>query len=292
MNKNLIIDGLRKLISEEAVSGEKVTKRAQSVSKKQNNASYKATEKAMKDYDGKLKNEADDAIEPKKNNIEGEQKEYHDDMEIMNGQEMIQYDLEPSKQFKDRAKKALTGDSSMGNKVYTGEENGNTESVWGASDDDFGKKLVDRANRSKKKRNDATQTITQFGDDIEMSDGDPKIKSKKIATESVKKESMKRIKFKSKFDGVGNALKLIPESFKVDNKEFEMTDGVERYRMKWRGSLTEGKAEILQASSKDLMNETFSKIKHLMGYKSETTLGTLSGKERVNENEIMKKGLK
>ena len=37
---------------------------------------------------------------------------------------------------------------------------------------------------------------------------------------------MKRLKFKQEFKGVGNALKLIPESYKVDNKVFEMTDGV------------------------------------------------------------------
>jgi hypothetical protein len=44
------------------------------------------------------------------------------------------------------------------------------------------------------------------------------------------KESMKRLKFNKEFNGVGNALKMIPESYRTDNKEFEMTDGVESYR--------------------------------------------------------------
>jgi hypothetical protein len=38
---------------------------------------------------------------------------------------------------------------------------------------------------------------------------------------------MKRLKFNKEFNGVGNALKMIPESYRTDNKEFEMTDGVE-----------------------------------------------------------------
>ena len=35
--------------------------------------------------------------------------EFHDEVETLNGQEMIQYDNEPSDAFKDRAKKAIEG---------------------------------------------------------------------------------------------------------------------------------------------------------------------------------------
>jgi hypothetical protein len=51
---------------------------------------------------------------------------------------------------------------------------------------------------------------------------------------------MKRLKFKNPFYGMDNALKLIPESYKVDGKEFEITDGIETYRIKWSTSLNEG----------------------------------------------------
>ena len=286
MNRNITKKVLMDLVSETTISGEKITKRAQGTSKTQNKAYYKDVEGKMGEYDKNLKQEDDDKIDPKKFNAEDSEKEYHDEMEIMNGQEMIQYDREPNEQFKDRARKSFEGDSTMGNKTYTGDENGNTEPVWGASDAEFGKKLTKRANSSKEKRNAQTGTFNQFGDDIEMSDKAPKISKKKIAT-----ESMKRLKFKKPFNGVGNALKLIPESFRVDNKKFEMTDGLESYKMEWKGSLTEGKAKVIEANSTDLMNEGFSKIKYLMGYKSENTLGSLDSNARVNENNNIKAGL-
>jgi len=277
MDKKIIKQELDKLVAEASVSGEQVTKRAQKTSKTQNKAYYKDVEGKMKDYDKNLKQEDENQIDPVKTNAEGKEKEYHEDMEIMNGLEMNQYDNTPTEKFKDRAKKAIEGDSTMGNdpewaNVIPADQQGFTGP-------DFGKDLVKKAIASKKKRNDATGTFNQFGDDIEMTDGKAKISKKKIAT-----ESMKRIKFKSPLNGVGNALKLIPEAFRVDNKEFEITDGKETYRMKWEGTLEEGKANVLTANSTDLLNEDFSKIKHLMGYKAENTLGTPTANERVNEN--------
>lgn len=287
MDKTIIKKQLDKLVAEASVSGAKVTKRAQKASKEENDAYYKDVESKMKEYGKNLEQEDENAIEPKKTNVEGDTKEYHEDMEIMNGQEMIQYDIDPSENFKDRAKKAIEGDSTMGNKTYTGDENGNTEPVWGASDAEFGKKLVARANASKEKRNDQTGTFNQFGDDIEMSPKAPRIKKRKIAT-----EGMKRLRFKKEFDGVGNALKLIPETFKVADKVFEMTDGKESYKIKWEGTLDEGKAVVLEGSSKGFMNEAFMKIKHLMNYNAEDTLGTPTSNERVKANKTLAEGLK
>lgn len=284
MSKTIVKNELDKLVAE-AVSGEKVTKKAQKTSNDQNKAYYKDVEKKMSEYDGALKQEDENAIEPKKTNIEGEEKEMHDDMEIRHGQEMIEYDREPSNSFKDRAKKALEGDSTMGNETYEGDDNGNTEEVWGSSGGkDAGEEVIKNAKRAKEKINKSTPTTVMFGDDIEMAaDKKSNISRKKIAT-----EGMKRLRFKKDFNGVGNALKLIPEAFRVDQKEFEMTDGKETYRIKWEGSLNEGTAKVLTANSSELVNEDFAKIKHLMGYKAQNTLGVLDGKARVDENEVMK----
>ena len=99
------------------------------------------------------------------------------------------------------------------------------------------------------------------------------------------KESMKRLKFKKEFNGFGNAIKLIPESYKVDKKTFEITDGNETYRIRWEGPVNEGKAVILMASDKKLVNEDIQRMKNLFSYKSEETLGLVKGKDRINENE-------
>jgi hypothetical protein len=91
---------------------------------------------------------------------------------------------------------------------------------------------------------------------------------------------MKRLTFKKPFNGMDSALKLIPESYKVDGKEFQITDGTETYNIRW--DINE--ATVLRAENKNLINEDMNKIKHLMGFKSQDTLGNLRGEERLNEN--------
>jgi hypothetical protein len=98
------------------------------------------------------------------------------------------------------------------------------------------------------------------------------------------KESMKKLTFKKEFNGVGNALKMIPESYKTNNKEFVMTDGNENYTIRWEGTLTEGRAIVLTAEDKSLVNEDIARMKALFNYKSEDTLGTMKGASRITEN--------
>ena len=96
-----------------------------------------------------------DVIRPRISSYESLLSEFEGDLfliEEIHLQEMIQYDREPNEKFKDRAIKAIEGDSTMGNKTYTGKENGNTEPVWGASDSEFGKKLTKTISRHMNRR--------------------------------------------------------------------------------------------------------------------------------------------
>jgi hypothetical protein len=95
---------------------------------------------------------------------------------------------------------------------------------------------------------------------------------------------MKRLKFKKEFNGVGNALKLIPEAYRVANKEFEMTDGNESYKIRWEGTLSEGRAVVLTATDKNMVTEDITNMKRLFNYKSQDTLGLVRGNARLNEN--------
>jgi hypothetical protein len=99
-----------------------------------------------------------------------------------------------------------------------------------------------------------------------------------------KNKKMKRAKFKKPFYGMDNALELIPESYKKDGNQFEITDGVETYEIRW--DINE--ATVLRSENKNFINEDMNKIKHLMGFKSQDTLGTLKGKERIDENKSFK----
>jgi hypothetical protein len=464
MNKNIIKEHLRKtFVSEADTPGITITDK----SKKE---SGKINKQGLKDYakvvEKDAKKEDKEMSKNKFNYTDKFQKTYHDEMEIMNGQEMLQYDMNPSEEFKKKAKEGIEGSSKMGNEGGVG----NAEAAWEASSDKFGKDFVKRVKSSTKKRSEETPTLNLRGRDIQAdmkdtghkpyaieesknvneltkgfvnksydsamnkSDSDkftnnrikiatdkmapyinPEIKSyikgfggvvdgvtsKKITlgfpsevstsriyisvkadssyvesgnindlseklqrllpkiikriqadfnsqspnqlenktfgvtenqskaavvsdkkvldkkkadfvpdedyektsreveyginpnsqdnnnkdnNKKIKTESMKRLKFKSAFNGLGNALKLIPESYRTDNKVFEMTDGNESYKIRWEGTLNEGKAVVLMASDKTLVNEDINRMKALFGYKSQDTLGLVKGNARIDEN--------
>jgi hypothetical protein len=324
MDKNNIRKQLVEKFVNEATPGIDVTKAVLSKSKEFNDEGLKDIEKKLKDADKGQKKSASktkDMPQNKFNYNTDSEKEYHQEMEIMNGQEMIEYDREPNQTYKERAKRAIEGHPSMGNSP---EYANVVPEQMGFTGPTFGKKLVQAIKKSTKKRQDAVKGLISFGDDIETvpdnyapisrfsalnennkkddpddmsqsdaSGDDYEKASREIETKENKtnnkpqiKEGMKRLKFKQEFKGVGNALKLIPESYKVDNKVFEMTDGVESYKMRWEGTLNEGKAIVLMASDKKMVNEDIQKMKHLMGYKSQETLGTVKGKARIDENTI------
>jgi hypothetical protein len=353
------------------VPGINVTAKANKKSGVENKAGLKAIAKDVKDYEKsstKADTNAGDMAKNKFNYANDNQKTYHDEMEIMNGQEMIQYDRIPDKDFKDRAIEAIEGSSRMGNNPEWANV---VEKGWGG-DPEFGKNLVKKIKASEKKRNEQTPTIHLQGKDIEadrkdygnkpyafenktsnkrlveinvggvnydnvlaselkadgvnlnkiipyvleigdnvQSDSSGKIhitdtstgrkkiyanidqfligiRYKQVKVENNNKqtikETMKRLKFKKDFNGVGNALKLIPESYRTDMKVFEMTDGNESYKIRWEGSLTEGAAVVLTASDKKMINEDVQRMKALFNYKSQDTLGLVKGKDRVDEN--------
>lgn len=465
-------------VNESTTPGLTNTEKVQKSSKKENDDYYKETSKKFKEYEKAAGQEDKDKIEPVKRNNSDKETEWHDDMEIRNGMEMLRYDGGVDDKFKERQEMAIAGDSKMGNEMKTGEwnpetgeGNGNTEPVWGASSPDFGKKLVDTIRRSAKKRTDATKTYQQFGDDIEKVDGKPNIANKPVGvgesnekkntikeygkpkslmadrnythfaiykptnqimsgwnykgydkeelnsekkhyffndledwfddfkelkkdvkiinrkkldseginpekTQSwfrpnssssednttnikennlinhfkvtydengniakkeviwldkeykvkgknfdsevrelnlgdnqavfpakytkngkpelnknnnpeIKESEMKRLKFKNPFNGQKNALNLIPEHYKVDNKIFEMTDGVETYKVRW-----EGKTPIvLEARNQNKINEEVEKMKHLFSYNSRKAMGALKPNERLTENLTFSKGI-
>lgn len=342
MDKNIIKQYLDKTFiseaSKERASGTPGISTAAKIAKdnaKVNKAGVGEIGKEMKNYEkGLTKTDPNEKqMAPNKINYNTDnEKNYHDQMEIMNGQEMIKYDRTPNDIFKDRAMEAIEGSTRMGNNP----EWANVVVKGQGGDPEFGKNLVKNIKASEKKRNEQTPTSKMFGDDWEVvadkghksyafenedkskcsvcgkSKSDCKCTDKEKAKHAMKgldadyekdsreqqygtkpvdennkkeiKETMKRLKFKKEFYGVNNAIKLIPESYKVDNKIFEMTDGNESYKIRWEGSLTEGNAVVLTAADKKMVSEDIEKMKHLFNYKSYETLGTVKGKERIQED--------
>lgn len=422
-------------------NGLKITQAAQKETKKESDAYYKSVKDKVDSVYG---NKGKSDVEPKKHNYSDEEKEYHDEMETLNGLEMTEYSSEPNDEFKDRARKAITGDSTMGNKIYTGEwnpetgeGNGNTEPVWNASRVELGDELLDRVEKSKKKRDEEALDYVALGDDMEMkskpnknktlafettikdmnythyavvngkivegldltsktreditlnleslvlepikavlkeevsksdvkvytsrglakiglnenNEGDwvqikeeakddsthylihkesntvvesfnfkdfkkdeimervrkalresfvdikpteIKIVSKNNALKEgidlnskyiIRESKIKRLKFKNTFNGFKKAETLIPESYKVDGKKFEMTDGNETYLVRWEGSLNEGVAVVLAEENKAVINESMNKMKYLMAFNG-TSEESAKSKDRLFENEF------
>ena len=421
MDKNTIIQALKKAFLSEAESTPAISlaQKIGTENGKINKSGVKAVAKDMTEIEKSQKKDDSNqkSMAQNKFNAVDKEKTYHDEMEIMNGQEMIEYDRTPNDDFKDKAIEAIEGSSRMGNNP----EWANVVAKGQGGDPEFGKNLVKKIKASQKKRVEQTPTTKMYGDDWEIIkdtshkkiavenrrfgnklinegiladknythfavnkntgklleawnykgiDADELRQYKKdyffndikeldlpLKTNEIKivtkgilvreginpedinawdnlkksvpvsedieekptdkeadiagdnyedtdravqagtikyenkdnkkqqiKESMKRITFKKEFNGVGNALKLIPESYKVDMKVFEMTDKNETYKIRWEGSLTEGKAVVLTAANKSNINEDIEKMKHLFNYKSEDTLGTVKGKSRIDEN--------
>lgn len=279
MDKNFIKLKLNNLVSEDKPKGLTSTEKTQKEDDKTNKDYYKEVDKKMSDYDKSSKKEDVSHIKPVKYNYSDSEKEIHDELEIRNGLEMLRYDNEPDKKFKERAVNGIIGNSKTGNKD-------NSEPTFGASSKDFGKKLVDTIKKSAKKRNDAITPIVQFGDDVEVLPKD----TKKIANKrKVAVEGIKRLNYKKEFNGLKNAINLIPESYKVDNKVFEMADINETYRFRWEGSINEGQAIILKSENRLIESEIKNKIFHLMNFKSSETSGRLNDKERLEESKTFTK---
>ena len=280
MDKNKIKSKLHSFLSEadKKPVGLAATEKVQKNEKSVNNDYYKEVTKKMGTYDSESTSDKDSV---KKGDLE---KTDSEEMDVNpNGMDQIQYDNEPSEQFKQRAIDALEGTSKMGNKTYTGVENGNTEEVWGSSGGKHtGKEIVKAAKAVSKK--DARPQEDAVGYVPSPSKTKLATENKAKTNEIIKENKMKRLKFNKPFNGLGKALTLIPENYRVDNKVFEMTDGNENYKRRWEGSLKEGTAIVLTASDKNMMNEDINHMKHLMGFKSENTLGTPTSKERMNEN--------
>lgn len=387
---------IENIIQEEAIPvGLNITMGVHKQDGKENQDYYKEFGKKMDDYYKPLSDtEKENSDSVMKYSYDKDSDEYHNEYEILNGQEMLRYMNDPDERFKDRAEKAIAGSAEMGNNPEWA--NVVTADQAGFTGPDFGKQLVARIksreekykeedklekydgmgdvaipgagkgeqrklaiaenkynSKNKKTMKRLNEGLTEKGlkylsklikekgprdagmkvidmilsrelgglgiydlpDSVTLMNGLDSIEeafdngdlqggfniAKETAMEMIEDEggmymeenkkqkikeskTMKRLRFKKPFNGVENALNLIPESYKVDNKTFQMTDGNENYEIRWEGSINEGKASILKASDKNLMNEDMQRMKELFNFKSQDTLGNLKGSERLNEN--------
>jgi len=282
MDKNKIKSYLTSMFvneAEEKAVGLKKTETIKSQNKKTNDEALKSKNEELDAYSKNLRtNKETNSKVVKKRELDEKEQKIHDNVEIATGTLLnIDYDNPIDKKFAERFEKSLAGDPTMGNS----NEYANVvqDKVWGG-DPNFGQSLVDKTKAMAK----ITQKVVGGGNtmfDYGIHNGNLAINEN-----TDKNIKMKRLIFKKPFNGLDNALNLIPETYKVDDKQFEMTDGTETYKMRWEGTLTEGRAIVLNETNVNVVNESINKIKHLMGFKSEETLGLVRGKNRLDENRM------
>lgn len=138
------------LSESEKPKGLKDTEKVQKASGKVNDEHIKISEK-----NAEQKIDGNDTSDNRYVNSDKSQ-EIHDELETLNGMEMLEYDIEPSDSFKERAKNAIAG------KSPSGELPGN------AVESDFAKDFEKRIKASKKKRDDAKLNYVAMGKDMEL----------------------------------------------------------------------------------------------------------------------------
>jgi hypothetical protein len=70
---------------------------------------------------------------------------------------------------------------------------------------------------------------------------------------------MKRLRFKKEFINAEHAIELIPDNFKVNDLEFELTDGKNTFKIKWVGNNVDGKGILLSTNEKALTDPDLGK---------------------------------
>ena len=223
MDKELLKKVLMKsALSEAKPVGLAITNKIKGKSKKENDDYYKEVAKKMEDYEKASTSSTKDAIEEPKFNYDYENEvEYHEDMEIRNGMEMLNYDRKPSEKFSQRAKEAIEGSTNMGNNPEWANV---VPKQQGFTGPEFEKDLVKTIERSKKKRDGASELSNKNTTSVNATDfkdssmTNKKAKSIAISEDNTNNKSeikettkMKRLKFKKAFNGIETALNVIPE---------------------------------------------------------------------------------
>lgn len=73
----------------------------------------------------------------------------------------------------------------------------------------------------------------------------------------------------------------LPSRIKMDETKFEITDGENTYKLIWEGDNETGEAVITNYKNNQLVNEDVEKMKHLWGFKSDTSIST---KKNITES--------
>ena len=243
------------------------TEKVQKQDKKENEDYQKEVAKKMDDY---VKDMGNEDFVPPAHRLTQKQEEYVETHRGGNNMQ-LEYDTEPSEAFKERlAKNVPYGDLEDKGNVY------DNIGVKKFEANDTKEKMEKAAVR--KAEEDAAEDFYQMTGKNMRKDAQPVNDDEPKATKdreknyvnrlAIKENKMKVLKYKKEFIDESHAISLIPNSYKVDEHIFEMTDGNLTVKVKWEGDKNDGEAYILNAKNETILSEQMNRMKELFGYTS------------------------
>ena len=263
MERQIINVGeLRKLIKESSEFKAKLGPNVESENKKNNEKSYKDSEKKAKDFDGGLKNPV------KKGELDRS-----DDL----NQGMLDYTpkTEVSDDYKKRVKAQAKGYVSVEDEKK-GSKDKNSE-----LDDDA--RIYNSMKKNAEVRNKAKVEKEHSG--IVGSNTEKKEKNTMYENTTPK---AKRLTFKKTiFMNEQQMISRIPEEYKVDGQRIYMKDrDANEYIVECTKSEKSGKIDIniLNFNNEKVLNEQMDRMSKLFGYNVNEAQGNLTNKDKINES--------
>ena len=241
------------------------TEKVQKEDKKENEDYQKEVGKKMDDY---VKDMGNEDFVPPASRLTQKQEEYIETHRGGNNMQ-LEYETEPSEAFKERlAKNVPYGDLEDKGNVY------DNIGVRKFKANDTQEKMEKAAKEVARQKGEIDGIYDETGKGIKYAD-QPVTKDNKKSTENnnvarlaLKENKMKVLKYKKEFIDESHAISLIPNSYKVDEHIFEMTDGNLTVKVKWEGDKNDGEAYILNAKNETILSEQMNRMKELFGYTS------------------------
>ena len=187
----------------------------------------------------------------------------------------LEYPSDPGEAWKERVKKGIEGDPTMGNSSDKDD----------ATSDEGNKEFYKAAKKSDEDITDAKHELETTGLVSKFID----LPKKATAFEGVDITKMKRLNFKNtQFLGENHMFSLIPEDYKKDGSKFIMKDKAQNeYLIEWKVDGLINKGVVKAYENKIKLAEEFNRIKSLYNYKSEEHLGTPTNEQRkIEESKI------
>ena len=192
----------------------------------------------------------------------------------------LNYDAEPSKEFKDRVDGGVSGDSLMANKADKDDE---------MTTNDGSKEFYKNSEKSKKEKEEKDHILKTSG----LVSKNIELPKRATAFEGIDVTKTKRLYFKNtNFLGENHMFSLIPEHYKTNENLFIMKDKSQNeYLVEWVkvGNLNEGKVKSYQNKIK--IAEEFNRIKQLYNYSQKEQLGIPTNEQRKVEDNLIKENL-